>query len=81
MRQQDCAMTGPSSLRFERRGTIAVSRNGSGKLKASLRKVANMAGQAKAPELLRHDTSQWAGSCEASERGFAQTPLLFRDYR
>jgi hypothetical protein len=68
-------------LRFERRGTIAVSLNGSGRLKASLRKIANIAGEAKAPEALRHDElkSEKPSSVGAAES--AGDALLFRDDR
>jgi hypothetical protein len=68
-------------MRFERRGTIAVSLNGSGRLKASLRKIANRAGEEKAPELLRRYNLQWANSGEASARIQARASLLLRDYR
>jgi hypothetical protein len=63
-------------MRFERRGTIAVSLNGSGRLKASLRRIANRAGEEKAPELLRRYNLQWANSGEASARILARTTLI-----
>jgi hypothetical protein len=68
-------------MRFERRGTIAVSLNGSGRLKASLRRIANGAGEEKAPKLLRRYNLQWANNGEALARNLARTTLLLRDYR